>query len=127
MEKSRYANGITDANYLYIKFVGDRSNGEAPLLERGREHGTYVLHEDRKKGKAVVIGCHSYPKLIHSYGFGFEGMDVLEIIEEMASNGMGTKISFSDQAYIRVLDSDGKPDPVVFRDMKDALAYLGED
>lgn len=120
--------GITDANYLYMTLVGDRTKGEAPSLKQGKEYGTFILHENPADGKRIVLGCPSFPKLSNAEMFAddFDGMETHEIMAEMYLNGMGRKLDFADNAYIRVLDSEGKPDPVVFMDLADALAYLGE-
>lgn len=127
MKRKEYAEGVTDANYLFMKLVGNRTKGEAPTLPKSKSNGCFVLHENEKDGRTVVIGCPSYPELSNSdvYLQDFDGMEPMEIVEEMCLNGMGSRMSFTDNAYIRVLDSEGKPDPVVFRDLKDALAYVG--
>ena len=120
--------GITDANYLYMTLVGDVTKGEVPSLKREKECGTYVLHESPKDGRKVVMGCPSFPKPSNPDMFAghFEGMAVNEKLSEMYLNGMGSKVDFTDNAYIRVADAEGRFEPVVFRDLKDALAYLGE-
>jgi hypothetical protein len=121
------SNGITDANYLFVTLVGDRSKGETPSLPMMEGIG-HVLYESPKGERRLVVGCNSFPKMSNSAGFlkDFDGMGQVEIMEEMILNGMGSKMDFADNAYIRVVKSDGKAEPVVFRDYRDALAYLGE-
>lgn len=128
MSKSKvrfqYAQGdITDANYLYHTLVGEA--GVAPSLPR-QQNGSYLLSE-LEDGRSIVLSCPSFPKLVTSHGYAkeFDGSDVLTVMEEMYVNGMGTKMDFAENAYIRILTPGGKAEPLVFRDLKDALAYVG--
>jgi hypothetical protein len=90
----------------------------------------YVLYESAKDERRLVIGCNSFPKMSGHLGSfrvdEFPDMVQIEIMEEMILNGAGSKMDFTDNAYIRVVKRDGKAEPVVFRDYRDALAYLGE-
>ena len=122
------SNGITDANYLYLTLVGDRSKGEASSIPFMEDFG-HVLYESPNDGRRIVIGCGgSVPKVSNSKWMEseFGGMSEVEMMEEMFLNGMGSKMEFTDSAYIRVVGPDRKVESVVFTDYRDALAYLGE-
>lgn len=120
--KFQYSQGdITDANYLYGRLVGDCD--VVSSLNR-LDNGSYLLSE-LEDGRRIVLACPTFPKPLKSQGYmvDFDESDPVMAMEEMFLNGMGAKIDFTDNAFIRILTPSGKAEPVVFRDFADALSY----
>lgn len=108
------SNGIGSADYLYMTLDRER----VPCIA----DGGFLLWEGG--GKSIVLQSRSAelkPEL--PQGGGTEMMSEKEMLDEMYLNGMGGTLSFPARAFIRVLDAEGKPFPVVFRNWFDALEY----
>jgi len=117
---------ITNANFIYINLMDIK--GKSNIRMTSDSIG-FIIHESPKDGRLLVIGigCSSVPTLTSDSKECFgkpSDMPELDYLEEMYKNGFGEKLTFTTNAHIRVFGKDLKPEPVVFTDFADALAYL---